>query len=68
MSVMLSAPHDHARHQRWDLHGRVRPGRTRHGEVLCDQLVQPGLLGQAITGRSPAVDTRLGSSKSAEKL
>ena len=55
----------HARDQARDLQLRVDPARPAGPDVLSDQPGQPGALRQAITGTSPARDTRLGSSKDA---
>ena len=43
---MLSAPGRHARDQAADLQARVHPAVPGRADVLSDQLVQPGALGE----------------------
>jgi hypothetical protein len=58
---VLTHPRDQAR----DLQVRVHPVRAAWPNMLRDQLRQPARWARAITGISPARDTRFGSSKDA---
>ena len=46
---------DHARHQRTDLHPRVRAGPRRHLHMLGDQLLQTSITGQAHREHQPSM-------------
>ena len=55
----------HARDQGRHLQARVHPALAGRADVLRDQLGRPARSARAITGTSPACDTRCGSSNDA---